>query len=101
MDLEQQLQAELDRAGVPRTDKRIAGRDVGRRAAAAERGGGRRIAAAGVPVHGAERIGKDRSIEQVEEFSPELSVEPLRKLKVLEHGEVHVLEAGVTEDVPA
>jgi hypothetical protein len=40
-------------------------------------------------------------IEDVKELRPELSVEPLLELEVLEHGEIHVLEAGVPEDVPA
>ena len=101
MDLEQDLQPELHRAGVSRTDDRIAGCDIGRGAAAAERIGARGVAASGVAVHRAERVGDDGSIEDVEKLNPELSSEPLRKLEVLEYGEVHVLEARVAEDVPA
>ena len=99
--LEHELQAELHRAAVSRTDDRIAGRDIGRGAAAAECARARGVAAAGVAIHRAEGVGDDGVIEQVEELDPELGVDPLRKLEALEYGEVHVLEAGVAEDVPA
>jgi len=101
MDLEHELQAELDRAGVSRADDWIAGRDIGRGAPTAERAIGRRIAASGVAIDRAEGISDLGVIEHVEELRPELSAEPLRELEVLEYGEVHVLETGVTEDVPA
>jgi len=48
-----------------------------------------------------ERIGDIGVIENVKELHPELGAEPLPELEVLEHGEIHVLEARVPEDVPA
>src|SRR5580692_454800 len=40
-------------------------------------------------------------IEQVKDLRPELGAEPLLPPELLEHGEIHVLEARVAEDVPA
>src|ERR1700680_3043704 len=40
-------------------------------------------------------------IEQVKGLHPELGAEPLLPPELLEHGEIHVLEARVAEDVPA
>src|SRR5260370_12079424 len=40
-------------------------------------------------------------IEYVKDLPTELGAEPLPELEVLEHGEIHVLEARVAEDVPA
>src|SRR6267378_7886082 len=40
-------------------------------------------------------------IEYVKDLPTELCAEPLPELEVLEHGEIHVLEARVPEDVPA
>jgi hypothetical protein len=40
-------------------------------------------------------------IEEVEELYPDRGAMPLLEAERLEHGEVHVLEARVAEDVPA
>ena len=52
MNLERELQPELHVAGASRTDDRIAGCDVGCRAAAAERaGGGPGVTASTIIIH--------------------------------------------------
>src|SRR2546426_474574 len=82
---EGELQPELNLAAASRTDDRIAGGDIGRGAPAGERGTARGVAASTVTVHGAKRIGDDGVIEEVEELSPELGVEPLLEREGLEY----------------
>ena len=101
--LEGELQPELHHAATPRTDQRIGGRVVGRDAAAAKRAAGRCrwVIAKTRAIRCAVRIGDSGVIENVKELHPELCAEPLLEYETLEHGEIHVLEARVTEDVSA
>src|SRR5882762_7323257 len=99
--LEGELQPELHHATASRTDQRIGGRVVGRGAAAAKRAAGRRVIAETRAIRCAVWIGDIGVIENVKELHPELGAEPLLERETLEHGEIHVLEARVTEDVPA
>src|SRR5579863_2996349 len=70
---EREIKPHLDVAGASRTDDRIAGRDVGCGAPAAERAGGRAgVTASTIIIHGAERIGEEGVIEYVKDLEPEL-----------------------------
>ena len=99
--LEGEFQPELHHAAASRTDQRIGGRVVGRGAAAAKRAAGRWVIAEPRAIRRAVRIGNIGVIENVKELHTELGAEPLLEHETLEHGEIHVLEARVTEDVPA
>src|SRR5882762_2185349 len=99
--LEGELQPELHHATASRTDQRIGGRVVGRGAAAAKRAAGRRVIAETRAIRCAVRIGDIGVIEYVKELHTELGAVPLLERETLEHGEIHILEARVPEDVPA
>src|SRR5262249_28077937 len=99
---ERQLQAELNHAGASRTEERIAGRDIGRRAPATERGWGRPGIYASAPtIRRAVRISDVGVIEDIKQLDTELGVDLLLEPESLENREIHVLEARVAEDVPA
>ena len=88
-------------AAAPRTNERIASRDIGSGASAAERTAFARVIAQ-VAVRGcAVGIREIRRIEEVKDLYPEFGSEPLPELEVLEYREVQVFEAGIPEDVPA
>jgi hypothetical protein len=92
-DLERELQPELHHAAASRTDKRISGRDVGRGAPAAERTGFAQVTAQKAGVRLTERIGDIGLIENVKDLPTELGAEALLPPELLEHGEIHILEA--------
>src|SRR5438128_1325567 len=90
-----ELQAELHDAAASRTNQRVAGRYVGRRASAAEAGRSRGVIAATPAIRRAVRIGDEGVIEDVKELNAELGAKPFLVLEVLEQGEIHVLVALV------
>src|SRR4029077_9080729 len=100
-----ELHPQLHYAAAPRTNQRVAGRDVGCRAPAAECTGCSHVIgptrSATIAIRCSVGIGNDGVIEQIKELHPELSVVPLLEREVLEYGQIHVLEAQVAEEVPA
>src|SRR5712691_2538694 len=84
---ERKLHPELYHAAASRAYDRIAGRDVGCGAPAAERAGGPHVIgatrSAAIAIRCIVRIGDDGVIEDVKELDPELSVVPLER-EVLE-----------------
>ncbi len=102
--LKRQLQPQLNVAAGSRTDERIAGRDVGCGASAAENARGPHVilcTRATIVSRCAVRIRDEGVIEQIKELDAELGVVPFLEREIFEYGEIHVLEARVPEDVPA
>src|ERR1700680_3231945 len=98
---ERELQPELHCAGASRTDQRLAGRAVRCLTAAAERSGSRGVGAAAKARRSAVRIGDGGVVKHVKELGAELRAVAFLKPELLEHGEIHILEALVAEDVSA
>src|SRR6266478_8853951 len=89
---ERELQPELHHAGASRADQRIAGRDVGSRAPAAEPGAAGIVAdTAATSAHRrAVGVGEIGVIEHVKELHPELGTEPLLVPTRRDHGEIAI-----------
>ena len=96
---ENQLQSQLNRAASARSENRIAGSYVRRRATAAETCAQHRWIIHAKAVLPAEWICESRMIEDVEEFGAELRGETLAEFPILRHGEIPVAEAGIAERI--
>src|SRR5260370_14230006 len=94
---ESQLQTQLNRTRTSRTHGRVGSRNVRSGATATEAAHGWIVEAETVLT--AVWIGEVRVIENVEELSPELGAHVLAEMPVLRHGEVHVAETGIGENV--
>src|ERR1700693_519455 len=98
---EDEFHPELHCTAAARANQRIAGPDVRCLTAAAERRASRRVGAAAKARRSAERIGDGGVVKHVKKLDSELGAVTFLVLELLEHGEIHALEALVAEDVPA
>src|SRR5580704_3460085 len=98
--LENKFQAELHGAASAGADYRIRGGYVRCRAGAAETAGARNRRIVVPPaVLAAERVGKIRMVEDIEEFRAELHVEAFTEAEHLHGGEVHIPKPEIPEGV--
>src|ERR1700688_3306601 len=101
--LENKLQSQLDGAGTARAKHGVEGSGVWRGATTAEQNRLRRIGVGALTIGtgGAPGIGKLGVIENVKHLGAELRPGPFSEFEGLGNGEIHVVETGIAEDVPA
>ena len=97
--LKSELQTKLNRAGATGTNDRVGSSNIWCGTPTTEESATTRRIVVCISVLPAEWIGEIRVIENIEELRTELGSEMLTPLEVLGHGEIHVLESRIAEDV--
>src|SRR5229473_7982371 len=97
--LKSELHTKLNRAGATGTNDRVGSCNIWCGTPTTEESATTRRIVVCISVLSAERVGEIGVVENIEELRAELGAEMLAPFEVLGHGQIHVLESRIAEDV--